>query len=107
MEVHNAGRSPPEWLCEALVKSCKIALKKAIGEQILTPLELQTCLEEVANLVNQLPKGRIPSDPDNGTYLCLLKDHSDTLTTPHRVEFVQKIDLFWTHRTRDVPFVTA
>ncbi|XP_067051157.1 uncharacterized protein [Acropora muricata] len=55
---------------EALVKSCKIGLKKAIGEHVLTPLELQTCLVEVANLVNQRPKGRIPSDPDDGSYLC-------------------------------------
>ncbi len=35
---------------EALVKSAKISLKKAIGEQILTPFELYTCLLEVANL---------------------------------------------------------
>ena len=55
---------------EALVKSCKIALKKVIGEQVLTPLELQTCLVEVANLVNQRPIGRVPSDPDDGAYLC-------------------------------------
>ena len=55
---------------ESLVKSCKIGLKKAIGEQVLTPLELQTCLVEVANLVNQRPIGRIPSDPDDGSYLC-------------------------------------
>ena len=55
---------------ESLVKSCKIGLKKAIGEQVLTPLELQTCLVEVANLVNQRPIGRISSDPDDGSYLC-------------------------------------
>ena len=54
---------------ESLVKSCKIGLKKVIGEQVLTPLELQTCLVEVANLVNQRPIGRIPSDPDDGSYL--------------------------------------
>lgn len=55
---------------EALVKSCKRALKKAIGEQVLTPLELSTCLLEVGNLVNQRPIGRVPNDPDNGKYLC-------------------------------------
>ncbi|XP_014675134.1 PREDICTED: uncharacterized protein LOC106815221 [Priapulus caudatus] len=32
---------------EALVKSCKSALKKAIGEQVLTSFELLTCLFEV------------------------------------------------------------
>lgn len=42
---------------EALAKTCKGALKGAIGEQTLTPLELYTCLLEVANLVNQRPIG--------------------------------------------------
>ena len=86
---------------EALVKSCKIGLKKAIGEHVLTPLELQTCLVEVANLVNQRPKGRIPSDPDDGSYLCpndmLLGRASPTVpqgpfrhtkNPRHRLEFV-------------------
>ena len=44
---------------EALVKGAKKALKKAIGEQVLTPFELYTCLLEVANLMNQRPIGRI------------------------------------------------
>ena len=55
---------------QALVKSCKKALKIAIGKQVLTPFELYTCLLEVSNLVNQRPIGRIPNDPDDGTYLC-------------------------------------
>ena len=55
---------------ESLVKSCKYALKKAIGEQILSPFELYTCLMELAKLVNQRPIGRIPNDPDDGSYLC-------------------------------------
>ena len=55
---------------EALVKSCKRTLKKAIGKQVLTPFELYTCLLEVGNLVNQCPIGRIPNDPDDGKYLC-------------------------------------
>ena len=84
--------------------------------QILTSLELQTCLVEVANLVNQRPIGRIPSDPDDGSYLCpndmLLGRASSTVpqgpfrhtkNPRHRVEFVQKIvDSFWTRWTRDV-----
>ena len=52
-----------------LVKSCKLALKKAVGDQILTPFELYTVLQEVANLVNQRPIGRTPNDPDDGSYL--------------------------------------
>ena len=54
---------------ESLVKSVKIALKKAIGDR-LTPSELYTCLLEVANLVNQRPIGRVPNDPDDGAYIC-------------------------------------
>lgn len=60
--------APHQNACaESLVKSCKICLKKAIGEQVLTPLKLQTCLVEVANLVNQRPIGQIPSDPNDGS----------------------------------------
>ena len=101
---------------EALVKSCKLTLKKAIGDQVLTPFELHTCLLEVANLVNQRPIGRIPNDPDDGSYLCpndiLLGRASSkvpqgpfhqTQNPRHRFEFVQKIvDSLWTRWTRDV-----
>ncbi|XP_068735751.1 uncharacterized protein [Montipora capricornis] len=55
---------------EALVKTCKSALKKAVGSLVLTPLELYTILLEVANLVNQRPIGRIPNYPDDGSYIC-------------------------------------
>jgi hypothetical protein len=55
---------------EAMVKTIKTALKKAIGDAVLAPFELYTCLLEITNLVNQRPIGRIPTDPDNGSYLC-------------------------------------
>ena len=55
---------------KALVKSCKKWLKIAISEQLLTPLELYTCVLEVANLMNQRPIDRIPTDPDDAAYLC-------------------------------------
>ena len=101
---------------EALVKSCKAAMKKAIGEQVLTPFELYTCLLEVGNLLNQRPIGKIPTDPDDGSYLCpndmLLGRASsevpqgrfkDTRNPRRRVEFVQKIvDSFWKRWHRDV-----
>ena len=99
---------------ESLVKSCKIGLKKAVGEQVLTPLELRTCLVEVKNLVNQCPMGWIPSDPDDGSYLCpnvtwksiafcSTRTFRHTNNPRHRVEFVQRIvDSFWTCWTRDV-----
>ena len=101
---------------EALVKTCKSALKKAIGDQTLTPFELYTCLLEVGNLVNQRPIGRVPNDPDDGAYLCpndmlLGRASSEVPQGPFkntanprlRVEFVQKIvESFWKRWHRDV-----
>ena len=101
---------------EAMVKTVKKALKKAIGEAVLTPFELYTCLLEVANLVNQRPIGRIPNDPDDGAYLCpndiLLGRATNTVpqgpfrhteNPRHRFEFCQKIvDSFWKKWSRDV-----
>jgi transposase InsO family protein len=55
---------------EAMVKSVKQAMKKAIGYALLTPFELYTCVLEAANLVNQRPIARVPTDPDDGGYLC-------------------------------------
>lgn len=101
---------------EAMVKTVKQSLKKAIGDTVLTPFELYTCLLEVANLVNQRPIGRIPNDPDDGAYLCpndiLLGRASSTVpqgpfrhteNPRHRFEFCQKIvDSFWKKWARDV-----
>jgi len=101
---------------ETLVKSCKIALKKAIGDQVLSPMELQTCLLEIAILVNQRPIGGTPNDPDDGSYIrpndVLLGQASSqvpqgplrqTKNPRIRLEFVQKIvDSFWNCLTRDV-----
>ena len=53
-----------------MVTSTKSALEKAIGEATLTSFQSYTCLLEVANLLNQRPIGRIPEDPDDGSYLC-------------------------------------
>ena len=83
---------------------------------MLTPFEFYTFLLEIANLVNQRPIGRIPNDPDDGSYLCpndiLLGRASpqvpqgpfrETNNPRHRVEFVQRIvDSFWKRWTRDV-----
>ena len=101
---------------EALVKSCKNALKKVVGDQVLTPFELYTYLLEAGNLVNQSPIGRVPNDPDDGSYLCpndmLLGRATSavpqgpfkkTKNPRHRVEFVQKlVDSFWKRWSRDV-----
>lgn len=83
---------------------------------MLTPMELYTCLQDIGNLVNQRPIGRVPTDPDDGHYLCpndmLLGRASrevpqgpfrETRNPKHRVEFVQKIvNSFWQRWTRDV-----
>ena len=101
---------------ESLIRSCKSALKHAIGEQVLTALELQTVLFEVANLVNERPIGRVSNDPDDGAYVCpndiLLGRASatvpqgpfqETKNPRHRVEFCQRIvDSFWNRWCRDV-----
>ena len=101
---------------EAMVKSVKIALKKAIGEAVLTPFELYTCLLEVANLVNQRPIGRVPTGPDDGAYLCpndILLGRAtnsvpqgpfrETQNPRHRFEFCQKIvESFWKKWSREV-----
>ncbi|XP_022802779.1 uncharacterized protein LOC111340235 [Stylophora pistillata] len=109
--------SPHENGCaEALVKTCKGALKGAVGEKVLAPLELYTCLLKIANLINQRPIGRIPNDPDGGAYICpndiLLgrvtsqvpqRPFKQTKNPRHRVEFVQRIvESFWKRWKRDV-----
>ena len=101
---------------EAMVKSCKRAIKKAIGDNKLTPFELYTCFLEIANLINQRPIGRVSTDPNEGTYLCpndILLGRAcseirqgpfrETRDPRKRVEFVQRIvDDFWKHWQRDV-----
>ena len=101
---------------EALVKSCKRALKIAIGDQVLKPFELYTCLLEIGNLLNQRPIGRLPNDPDDGAYLCpndILLGRAttevpqgpfqDMRNLHQRVELVQQIvNSFWKRWIRDV-----
>ena len=55
---------------EDMFKSCKLVIKRAIGDLRLTDFELYTVFMEVANLVNQRPIGRTPNDPDDASYLC-------------------------------------
>ena len=55
---------------EALVKSAKKALNAAIGDQIMNFSELQTVMYEAAQIVNQVPIGKHPTSPDDGSYLC-------------------------------------
>ena len=98
------------------MKTVKRAIKKTVGDQTLTPFEFYTLLLEIGNLVNQRPIGRMPTDPDDGSYLCpndMLLGRASTETPQgpfketenprHRVEFVQKIvESFWRRWSRDV-----
>ena len=87
-------------------------IKKAIGDTVLTPFELHTCLLEAANLLNQRSNGRIPDDPNDGSYLCpndiLLGRCSSwiprkTKNPRHLFEFCQRIvNSFWKLWSRDV-----
>ena len=101
---------------EALVKSCKRAIKNSIGKQVLSPFELSTYFMEIGNLVNQRPIDRVPNDPDNGKYLwpndmLLGRATSEVPQGPFsnnknprkRVEFVQTlVNSFWKRWSRDV-----
>ena len=49
MEIYHASSTTQNGTAETLVRSCKLALKKVIGEHVLAPFELYTCLLEVAN----------------------------------------------------------
>ena len=94
---------------ESLVKTSKRAIKVAIGEQVLSPLELYTFFLECANIVNQRPIGRLLSDPNDGSYLCpndLLLGRASAAVPPgpfrgtstfkDRVELVQQLlNSFW------------
>ena len=100
---------------EALIRSVKRTLLAVIGEQVLTFSELQTVLFEVANLLNERPIGRHPTEVDDGTYLCpndLLLGRASrrapsgpwdqTTNLCRRHEFIQQlVDAFWRKWTRD------
>ena len=111
---------PPEapWMngvTESLVKSIKLSLNNAIGDHILTFSELQTTIFECAQLVNQRPIGRHPTDPEDGSYLCpndLILGRSTSripqgpfdhgTNKSKRFRFIQTLaDSFWKKWTRD------
>lgn len=100
---------------EALVKSVKRALNAAIGDQVMRFSELQTVMFEAAQIVNQRPIGRHPTNPEDGSYLCpndlLLGRSSPTvpqgpfqerISHQFRFDYIQKvIESFWKKWTRD------
>ena len=60
--VYHAFSTASEWVLRSNGQKCEVktALRKAIGDAVLTPFELYTCLLEVTNLINQQPAGRVP-----------------------------------------------
>ena len=100
--LFTAPAAPHQKDCaEALVKSCKCVLKKAIGEQVLSPFELYTCLLEVLSAVFQM---MMPNICVRTT--CSFEEQHETNDTKNprpRVEFVQKsVDSFWKRWSREV-----
>jgi len=101
---------------EALVKSVKRALSAAIGENVMKFSELQTCMFEAAELVNERPIGAHPDSPEEGVYLCpndlLLGRASNHVpqgpfkeraSSNHQFDFIQKVvAVFWKRWTREV-----
>ena len=101
---------------EALVKSTKRALDAAVGVSVLSFSELQTCMMEAAQLVNQRPIGALPSTPDDGTYLCpndLILGRSSSkvpqgpflerASRKYRLDFIQAlVSAFWKRWTHEV-----
>ena len=68
----NFSPSDAPWCnccAEALIKSVKRVLSTAVGDKVLSFVELQTCLFETAQLVNQRPIGISHAEPNQGTYL--------------------------------------
>ena len=100
---------------ESLIKTVKGALLTAVGEQIMSFSELQTCLYEAAQLVNQRPIG-IKFIGQNQTYLSpndlLLGRASPNVpqgpfkeraSNAHRFDFLQQIvGAFWKRWTREI-----
>ena len=98
------------------MKSVKRALKVVIGDQICSYAEFQTVVYEAAQLVNQRPIGKVPSSPDDGTYLCpndLLLGRStshvpqgpfeERAKMKHRIDFIEEIvGNFWKRWSREV-----
>ena len=113
--------SPPDgpWYngaAESMVKSVKRALNAAIGVNILKFSELQTCLFEAAEIVNERPIGIHPASPSDGVYLSpndLLLGRSspkipqgefmNRASDKHRFDFLQKIvQQFWNRWMQEV-----
>ena len=94
---------------ESLIRSAKRAPAASIGDQVCNFSELLTIMFESANLINERPIGRHPTDPNDGSYLCpndLILGRctsrapagpfKSTPSAKDRFHFIQQIvDSFW------------
>ena len=94
---------------EALIKSVKKSICSTVGAQVLMYSELLTVFFEIANIMNERPVGMMPSDIDDGSYICpndLLLGRAtsrvpsasvDQTNCPRmRFNFIQKlVDAYW------------
>jgi hypothetical protein len=99
-----------------MVKSVKRALNAAIGVKIFQFSELQTCMFEAAELVNERPIGVHPSSPEEEVYLSpndLLLGRSsvkvpqgkflERTSDKHRFDFIQTVvTSFWKRWMQEV-----
>ena len=100
---------------EDLIRSCKKSITHAICLNVLSYSEIQTVLFEVANILNEWPIGRHPTDPSDGAYLCpnnilLGRETTRILSGPskeyksncQRFELIQSIaNTFWKKMTKE------
>ena len=87
-----------------------------VGENVFVFSELQTAIFEAAQLVNQRPIGKHPTQPEDGSYLCpndLILGRSSThvpqgpfkerCSNKFRLDFIQQVvERFWKHWTREI-----
>ena len=77
---------------EAIVKSCKPAIKKAIGDNKLTSFEIDSCFLEITNVINQRPIGRVSTDPSEGTYLVLMTFRLDVHPLKYPKDHLERLE---------------
>ena len=75
-----------------LLKSCKLAIKKAIGNNKIKSFEIDSCFLEIANVINQRPIGRVSTDPSEGTYLVLMTFCLDVHPLKYPKDYLERLE---------------
>ena len=92
MAVRYSTAPNQDGWAEAIVKSCKLAIKKAIGDNKLTSFEIDSCFLEIANVINQRPIGRVSTDPSEGTYLVLMTFCLDVHPLKYPKDYLERLE---------------